>query len=47
MLKVGAITCRAFASTAYFIDHHETLPRILEILSSVSLAELEPIKDNF
>ena len=43
---VAIVSC-GFASTALAVNPEETFPRILEILSSASPAELEAIKDNF
>jgi len=47
ILSVIAIASCAFASTASAIDHDETFPRMLEMVTSASPAELEGIKDNF
>jgi hypothetical protein len=42
-----AIASSVFASTAFAINHDETFPRMLEMVTSASPAELEGIKDNF
>ena len=42
-----AISSCVFASTAFAINHDETFPRMLEMVTSASPAELEGIKDNF
>ena len=47
MFKVVAIVSCGFASTAFAVNHEETFPRMLEMVTSASPAELEAIKDNF
>ena len=47
MFKVVAIVACGFGSTAFAINHDETFPRMLEMVTSASPAELEGIKDNF
>ena len=47
MFKVIAIVGCGFGSTAFAIDHDETFPRMLEMLTSASPAELEAITDHF
>ena len=47
ILSVIAIASCVFASTAFAINHDETFPRMLEMVTSASPAELEGIKDNF
>ena len=45
--KVVAVLISGFASTAFAVNHEETFPRMLEMVTSASPAELEAIKDNF
>ena len=47
MFKVVAIVSYGFASTAFAINHEETFPRMLEMVTSASPVELQAIKDNF
>ena len=47
MFKVVAVLSSGFASTAFAVNHEETFPRMLEMVTSASPAELEAIKDNF
>ena len=47
MFKVVAIVACGFGSSAFAINHDETFPRMLEMVTSASPAELEAITDNF
>ena len=47
MFKVLAILGCGFGTTAFAIDHHETFPRRLEMVTSASPTELEAITDDF
>ena len=47
MFKVAAVLSCGFASTGFAVNHDETFPRMLEMVTSASPVELEAIKDYF